>query len=95
MILENYEFVPRTVRIKNEEGYLFTVNHSTDYKRTKKDADEIAKMIVNAVNSFDELLSIAKTVKFWFGNEANYPEGTAGNRICKEAIAAIEKAEKK
>ena len=44
------------------------------------------------IDSHAELLGIAKTVAFWFSNEANYPEGTLGYRASQEAKAAIEKA---
>lgn len=41
------------------------------------------------------LLGIAKQVAFVFGNEANYPEGTMGYRMAKEATEAINKAKNK
>jgi len=39
----------------------------------------------------DDLLDIAKTVSFWFNNEANYPEGTAGYKLGKKALKTIER----
>lgn len=93
IILETYEFAPRTVRIKDEDELLFQVYPSIDYKRSKKDADEIAKHIVKAVNSHDMLLDIAKRAAFIFGNEANYPEGTIGYTLCQAAKEAINKTE--
>lgn len=37
----------------------------------------------------DELASIVKQTLFMFSNEANYPEGTVGYRIAKEAEKAL------
>ena len=46
------------------------------------------------IQSHAVLLDIVKTVKFWFDNENNYPEGTAGYRIAQQAKEAIENANK-
>lgn len=54
--LENYEFVPRSVRIKGEDVYLFCVQNDSDYNRSKKDADKIAEDIVTRYNGHDALL---------------------------------------
>ncbi len=52
---------------------------------TAAEAEANAAHIVKCVNAHDELVSIAKTVKAWFGNEANYPEGTSGYRLAQDA----------
>lgn len=39
------------------------------------------------------LKGIARTVRFWFSNEANYPEGTNGYIIVKDIDAALKQTE--
>lgn len=44
------------------------------------------------IQSHAELLDIAKSVSFMFGNEQHYPEGTWGYNLSNKAKSAIEKA---
>lgn len=52
-----------------------------------------AEIICKAVNMFPDFVDMVKRVEFLFGNEANYPEGTMGYRINKEATELLKKAE--
>lgn len=65
-----------------------------DYGTGNNETEANAKLIVTAVNNFEGLKAIAKTVKFWFSNEANYPEGTAGYNLAKEAEEILKQIEK-
>lgn len=55
IILENYEFSKRSVRVKDEDELLFTVHNSSDYKRSKNDADNIGVQVVKAFNEYNRL----------------------------------------
>lgn len=52
-----------------------------------------AELIVKSVNNYPQLMDIAKRCAFIFGNEANYPEGTIGYRLAKDAKEALKNAE--
>ena len=53
--LENYGLVPSSVRVKGEDEFLFIVHHSSEYKRSKKDASQLAVKVVTAFNEYDNL----------------------------------------
>jgi hypothetical protein len=53
-----------------------------------------AESIIPILDNHRELLTIAKRIKFWFSNEANYPETSAGYITAKEIEVAINNAEK-
>lgn len=63
------------------------INLSVEYPKLQNEVMELRMQR-------DNLLDIAKQVAFWFGNEANYPEGTNGYRICQQAKAAIKESKK-
>lgn len=41
----------------------------------------------------EKLINVAQSCAFIFGNEANYPEGTIGYRLAKDAKEALKNAE--
>lgn len=90
--LKSIEFFP-----KNELVDSFN-NGATEHRRfgfvkgANWQKEQSSIQYKELIDSHAELLGIAKTVAFWFSNEANYPEGTLGYRASQEAKAAIEKA---
>jgi hypothetical protein len=52
---------------------------------TEREGEEICRLIA----ATPSMLKIVKRVAFWFGNKSNYPEGTAGHGIAKEAKAIL------
>lgn len=67
------------------------------YLLPNKEMEANTKYILTACNAYPSLIEenkrlreIAKEVAFWFSNEANYPEGTNGNRIYKKIQEVIE-----
>ncbi len=91
IVLENYAFNKKAIRVVGEDTAVIEVHPDSDY-RTKEAAGEIGVELVKRWNMHDNLLSIAKRCAFIFGNEANYPEGTQGYRIAQECKQLIQEA---
>jgi len=62
----------------------------TDHNINRQEAEANAAIICCA----PEMLGIIKTVKFWFDNEANYPEGTGGYQIAQKAKSILSRISK-
>lgn len=46
--------------------------------------DILVEQVKELKEENEKLKIIAKAVMIWFGNEANYPEGSEGYRLCQK-----------
>lgn len=80
----------RIVKTWNEYDQLKAENEALKERVKELEDGAIIDMAFNPLKAeLEAAKGILKTVRFWFGNEANYPEGTGGYKIVQEINALL------